>query len=298
VGMLTTAQIRCLLVQMRHTDDGLAAAKVSFACMSFQALVDAYDSFIHFYLGLTTPYLFNTLAVISVLKFVLFSLIEVRYLLMIWRHNRREAFSQGWESIRRELVRFYSQLYGMLAAGLVAIYLLLDHLPLLVLCSQAYWVPQILLNIRTGAKSTALHPVFLVGTSAARSLTLLYVLGYPDGISGQDLGLRVPEALGAKLCVAVVLLQTAQVVTLFTQRSYGSRWFVPRICLPKSYNYHRKVDLDPDAECVICMAPLDLEDASRVVTPCNHSFHKVCLNEWIDVKMECPTCRFSIPPMD
>merc|ERR1719443_2430256 len=177
VGMLTTAQIRCLLVQMRHTDDGLAAAKVSFACMSFQALVDAYDSFLHLYLGLTTPYLFNTLAVISVLKFVLFSLIEVRYLLMIWRHNRREAFSQGWESIRRELVRFYSQLYGMLAAGLAAVYLLIDHFPFLIVCSQAYWVPQILFNIRLASKSMPLHPVFLVGTSVARCLALLYVFG-------------------------------------------------------------------------------------------------------------------------
>ena len=32
-------------------------------------------------------------------------------------------------------------------------------------------------------------------------------------------------------------------------------------------------------------------------TPCNHRFHAPCLLEWMNIKMECPTCRQSLPPL-
>ena len=32
-------------------------------------------------------------------------------------------------------------------------------------------------------------------------------------------------------------------------------------------------------------------------TPCNHDFHIGCLLRWISVKMECPTCRQTLPPV-
>ena len=50
-------------------------------------------------------------------------------------------------------------------------------------------------------------------------------------------------------------------------------------------------------ECVICMAPVEVGRAeARMVTPCNHFFHSGCLQRWMDVKMECPTCRRVLPP--
>ena len=32
-------------------------------------------------------------------------------------------------------------------------------------------------------------------------------------------------------------------------------------------------------------------------TPCNHIFHPECLRHWIDVKLECPSCRLVLPPI-
>ena len=50
-------------------------------------------------------------------------------------------------------------------------------------------------------------------------------------------------------------------------------------------------------ECVICMNPLDTQRLpARMVTPCGHFFHNKCLHKWMDVKMECPTCRQPLPP--
>lgn len=35
-----------------------------------------------------------------------------------------------------------------------------------------------------------------------------------------------------------------------------------------------------------------------MITPCKHKYHIVCLKKWIDIKLECPTCRKQIPPLD
>ena len=35
-----------------------------------------------------------------------------------------------------------------------------------------------------------------------------------------------------------------------------------------------------------------------MMTPCNHSYHSVCLKKWMDIRMECPTCRQAIPVLD
>jgi len=55
--------------------------------------------------------------------------------------------------------------------------------------------------------------------------------------------------------------------------------------------------LDPNNE-------IDLEMKKGIVskkimiTPCGHKYHIPCLKRWIEIKMECPTCRKSIPPVE
>ena len=49
-------------------------------------------------------------------------------------------------------------------------------------------------------------------------------------------------------------------------------------------------------DCVICYCPIDPTDRkSYMLAPCEHIFHKDCLVQWMDVKMECPTCRGDLP---
>lgn len=33
-------------------------------------------------------------------------------------------------------------------------------------------------------------------------------------------------------------------------------------------------------------------------TPCNHHYHARCLILWMKVKMECPQCRYKLPPFE
>ena len=117
-----------------------------------------------------------------------------------------------------------------------------------------------------------------------------------------------------------------QVAILLFQGLFGSRCLVPKVFQPEKYNYHRPVPEDVfnnTAECVICMLPIDepspyaaddrtaSTDSSRslesgeyhrnvtpekyMLTPCNHLFHTECLTQWMNEKMECPTCRGHLP---
>ena len=45
-----------------------------------------------------------------------------------------------------------------------------------------------------------------------------------------------------------------------------------------------------DSLCVICMMPL----YDKTITPCNHVFHKRCLQKWLKIKKNCPVCRTAI----
>mmetsp|Transcript_27097 Transcript_27097/g.68366 ORF Transcript_27097/g.68366 Transcript_27097/m.68366 type:complete len:204 (+) Transcript_27097:239-850(+) len=54
-------------------------------------------------------------------------------------------------------------------------------------------------------------------------------------------------------------------------------------------------------DCVICMDTLDFREMGEqrpVCAPCHHWFHQNCLEEWMKVKMECPTCRKPLPPLE
>eukprot|EP00347_Sterkiella_histriomuscorum_P022481 403338328 len=74
------------------------------------------------------------------------------------------------------------------------------------------------------------------------------------------------------------------------------------------------------SDCVICLTPLryhpsDLnpdgsgisntenQDSAQftkgyMLTPCNHKYHKKCLLQWMNMKMDCPTCRQRLPRIE
>ena len=44
-------------------------------------------------------------------------------------------------------------------------------------------------------------------------------------------------------------------------------------------------------DCPICLG--DIEQKDKVITNCNHIYHKQCLEKWYKVSHRCPLCRES-----
>ena len=49
-------------------------------------------------------------------------------------------------------------------------------------------------------------------------------------------------------------------------------------------------------DCVICCNGINVHNRrGYMLAPCDHIFHRECLVQWMDVKMECPVCRKELP---
>lgn len=55
-------------------------------------------------------------------------------------------------------------------------------------------------------------------------------------------------------------------------------------------NNNQPTENNCSEDCTICMCPI--QKNSMIITPCKHTFHKTCLNQWTQRgKNSCPNCR-------
>jgi len=53
---------------------------------------------------------FNAFASAAFLKFIMFSVFEMRYMLLIWKARRPQAFNEGWAATRQHLSLLYARI--------------------------------------------------------------------------------------------------------------------------------------------------------------------------------------------
>jgi len=272
-----------------------SAVKVSLLTIGQQAVMDSYLCLMHLTTGIVVEALFNAFATAAFFKFMIFSIFEMRYLLIIWKARRPQGFQEGWNSMRRELSMLYSRFYGCLLAGIVLIYQMQRYSGVLILLVYSFWFPQIIHNIHHDHRKPLLIR-YIVGMSATRLLIPLYALACPNNFLHSE-----PNYSLACTLVAWVGLQVA---VLVIQHYKGPRFFIPRRFRPDKYDYYRRVPMVATSiegeDCAICMMPVggSSDSSPRVVTPCDHVFHQDCLKRWMDIKMECPVCRRAVPDID
>ncbi|KAF3652838.1 putative protein TPX2-like [Capsicum annuum] len=267
------------------------AAKVSILMIGQQAIMDAYLCLLHLTAGILVESLFNAFATAAFFKFVVFSIFEMRYLLAIWKANRPMNSGEGWEAMRRELSVLYSRFYGILLGGILFMYEFHKFLRPILLLLHSFWIPQIVTNVIRDSRKP-LHPHYILGMTITRLAIPLYVFGCPHNF------MRIEP--DKNWCICLGVFSALQALILLLQHYLGSRCFIPRQILPEKYNYYRRFDQGANhaTDCVICMTAIDHTQRSNncMVTPCDHFFHAGCLQRWMDIKMECPTCRRPLPP--
>lgn len=291
VTFISFLQVLLLIRQMEHSNTQSGAAKVSIIMIGQQAVMDAYLCLLHLTAGILVESLFNAFATAAFFKFVVFSIFEMRYLLAIWKASRPISSGEGWEIMRRELSVLYSRFYGILLGGILLMYELHNFLRPILFVMYSFWIPQIVTNVIRDTRKP-LHPHYILGMTLTRLAIPLYIFGCPSNF----MRIEVDKNLCTYLCVFMGL----QAFILLLQHYIGSRWFIPRQILPEKYSYFKRLEHNAiqASDCVICMAAIDLSPQGNdyMVTPCDHFFHPGCLQRWMDIKMECPTCRRSLPP--
>lgn len=291
VTFISFLQVLLLIRQMEHSNTQSGAAKVSILMIGQQAIMDAYLCLLHLTAGILVESLFNAFATAAFFKFVVFSIFEMRYLLAIWKASRPLSNGEGWEAMRRELSVLYSRFYGILLGGILVMYEFHSFLRPIIFIMYSFWIPQIINNVIRDTRKP-LHPHYILGMSVTRLAIPLYVFCCPNNF------MRIKVDKG--WCASLIVFMGFQALILLLQHYLGSRWFIPHQILPEKYSYSRRQESNStrSSDCVICMTTIDLTQRSSdyMVTPCDHFFHSGCLQRWMDIKMECPTCRRPLPP--
>jgi len=273
---------------------------------------DVFVCFFHFYQALIVKTSFQYFITPAFWFFILSSILEARLLLIIWKSNYYNNY-QNMDEVRNALARFYGRFYSYLIPFLIATCIFAPSSWFFYI-SALFFVPQIIHNIKRGGKYRFDSSyVFLLG--AARMAIPLYIKSYNGSM------FRYTTSLSFLFLYPAIIL--SQVLILYLQSKLGSRFIVPSMFLPPTYDYYVKctkntiTDEGIDETCSICMDNLLQEtvDAKNegntsllatktannekiMKTPCRHHFHESCLKGWMEIKLECPFCRSPLPPLE
>lgn len=287
------------------------ANKISILTIGMATGWDTYLFLFHLYEAMDNDSLFHFFITPSFWYFILSSIFEMRFLVILWKFRYMEDINDGENENMRSPIVFYLKLYCLLIGFLISVYYLVLY-NWFVFISYFFFLPQIIHNAMRGQNCgfDFNYIFFFIGI---RILIPLYFRGCPNNLFRLTPGASFCFLLNGAMCL--------QIFIIFLQMKFGSRFFIPKICLPPIYNYFVDyiVDLNeiiPEYDdCVICMLPFYEEPISEPIisTPLmemersaeNHSIndhhsinHISCLTEWMKVKLQCPTCRKKLPSLE
>jgi hypothetical protein len=309
-------QIALLVMQSRYAQNQAAASKISITGICALSLLDAALCIVHFLMCTILPKIFFAYFMwIAVLKLLMFCVFEMRTVVMIYQARfAQELSTEGWHGLRRRLASLHLRFYVSLFVMMFLAFIFYSKPKILIVIFYSFWWPQIYHNVSAGTRKP-FNLLYLWGTAISRLFIPLYFIGCPNNFLHILLDQSLFEASFSS-CIFLVFWVFLQASILTAQDIYGSRFFVPSYFLPTRYDYFRYVNantlrsssiqdtVEQDiengnlCECVICYNGIQLISGSYMITPCDHLFHKECLQNWLEIKLECPTCRYALPALE
>lgn len=284
---------------------------------------DVFITFFMIYLGLNNQQLFHLYFTPALWYFIIFSILDFRLLTLIWKMQYYPHEDENNNiSFRKKIFCFHLKTYCMIIIGIFIIRYAVSHSNLMILLSFGM-IPQII-QVATKQVNSKFDWYFSIIFINTRLLILLYHRGCPMNV--EEFQPYVPQS------VIFLVLIFCQIFILRYQSLNGSRSILPTFFLPNRYEYFVKYDADrlkqiqdsntsieyDDQICPICLEgvysithehliqrlernpyykQLSTKKCEYMRAPCGHTFHIVCLLNWMDVKLECPSCRCKLPPI-
>ncbi|KAJ3104446.1 hypothetical protein HDU97_009231 [Phlyctochytrium planicorne] len=312
IELLVTAK------QMQYTATQSARTKVSVVTIGMQTVIDAYMCMLHFAAAGTIQHMFLPFITASFFKFTLFSVFEMRYVLEISRAQRRD-------SDETVIGIMYSRTY--LFVAVFFFYQFGSNSPMFIGSagnvkrnSKRAFLPEYIFGISV---SRIVIPLYIYGcpynvvnfgeTSYVSVLILsfwmilqVFIIYVQDRWGPRSF---VPEILYPKRHDYHAPIEPSDIASTRKKADASIlKSSLPETIPKDSENLHED-DADGDGrecDCAICFSsvfpdgfpatPTPAIRLSYMFTPCRHIFHSTCLEKWMEVKFECPICRFELPP--
>jgi hypothetical protein len=96
-------------------------------------------------------------------------------------------------------------------------------------------------------------------------------------------GLRTPADIWASFNTPVVVAPSAEIISANTEIIDASNVVVDTSGTSLTQNI-----------CTVCQDAMRSPEICRRLRPCQHSFHKACIDEWFRRSVFCPSCRHDI----
>ncbi len=234
----TVAQLGVLVPALIQGAAPANGVRVSLLTLGMQASLDAHLTLAALLGSVLWDAMFGALATLAFLKLIQFSLLEMRFMVLVHKAQNPGAYTGDWSDAQRALTGLYAKFYLVLLASLILLYFFaFSALPSLVFLAYSFWVPQILHSAFRGT-TDGLPLRYIAVVSVSRMLIPLYFYLCPVNFVVSALpntDTNVPAGLTLLAWMAL------QVAVLMLQRHKGPRFFVPSVLLPQPYDYHRRV---------------------------------------------------------
>lgn len=292
----------------------------------------------HFYLSLTTinDDLSYEYGIPSLLYFFSFSVFELRLLFFVWKSRYNDLLANNQTLFRKKLFLFYFLFYILLFISLISIKTIFSHYIYALLFFSCTWVFQIIHSIRTGTKPPISKSYIIVMTFNKLYLPI-YLKAYEYNIFEykpayakvaflcsivilEMMILLLQKTFGAKVIVPKCLKTVPynyykEDVKIEEHISSNPDCVICLDSLKETFDeelYTVKNKESKSNSRNVLMLGMLIERINQyllslssqnprkpyMVTPCDHVFHSVCLEQWMEVKNECPYCKRQIPPLE
>jgi transmembrane E3 ubiquitin-protein ligase len=231
-------QILILLRQLLHSQAQSTATRVSLLCVGWQTIIDALMCLAHIYLSLAVQPLFTAFASVAFFKLLIFCVIEMKYMAIIIQARNSSNGGQPADVLRHQVAMLHLRFYGsLMATFLLLFYAQNQYRVFYMLALYSFWLPQIILNIITEAK-TPLHKYYIYGMSITRMVAPLYIFGLRKNFLKEVYPESATELF---MCEVLVLWVAIQAAILIAQGKYGARFMIPARFLPPKFDYRRPI---------------------------------------------------------
>lgn len=164
---------------------------------------------------------------VALFKFLLFYVIEMKYMVMIMEARSSAAGLPNTASeLRRRLATLQFRFFSSLFVAIIGCWYLIFgsfRRKLVLMIMYSFWVPQIIYNIFTESKRP-LHKHYIYGNSITRLNLPLILFGIPQNFM-QEIEPEFP--LDFQLCVMLIVWVGIQTALLIGQGKYGARFMIP-----------------------------------------------------------------------